>query len=147
MACYGGNGCDGKVLRCGAGKRHQQGFTLHMPEHGNYSQARPAHGWLVARSPPPPLSFSALELTSNAEMMGKRPQIPHGTSGQNNLESLPVIDPASRAVLGSTAKSSRPFFGDRPSKSKIALRGRKWLGCCDLGHFAHVSIISQHRFL
>jgi len=24
MACYGGNGRDGKVLRCGAGKRHQQ---------------------------------------------------------------------------------------------------------------------------
>jgi hypothetical protein len=27
-ACYGGNGCDGKVLRCGAGERHQQSLVL-----------------------------------------------------------------------------------------------------------------------
>jgi hypothetical protein len=27
-ACYGGNGCDGKVLRCGAGERHQQWHVL-----------------------------------------------------------------------------------------------------------------------
>jgi hypothetical protein len=30
-ACYGGNGCDGKVLRCGAGERHQQGGLKRRP--------------------------------------------------------------------------------------------------------------------